>query len=114
MAHRLNPYRVPQCAVSGSEHRFTKNLSFRVVFSYNDNSIASVLKSYNWKYHQIGGKQPGKMNYRVYKSILVSRIYKKSNFGAQLNFQKGAKNNIKHSISKNYWFHCYTKDQSLN
>ena len=71
-----------QCAVSGSEHRFTKNLNFRVVFSCNDNTIASALKSYNCKYHQIGGKGPRKMGYTVYKSILVSRSNKKSNLDA--------------------------------
>ena len=33
-----------------------------------------------------------------YKLILVNRIYKKSNFGVQLTFQKGPKNNIENVI----------------
>ena len=37
------------------------------------------------------------MGYRVYKSISLNRFYVKSNFGAQVAFQKAEKNNIKPS-----------------
>ena len=63
-------------------HKLQKNVYFRVVSQHLVDSIGSALKSYTRKYHQIGDKRPVKMGYRVYKPILLNKIYVKSNFGA--------------------------------